>query len=85
MKHKPFISWDFVSIPITNNKSIEYQLELGDRLATKPFEFSLRWTHNSDHAGIRFAFSIYKLFFLELSIHDNRHWDYENNRWCEGA
>ena len=50
-------------------------------LAFNPLEFSLNWSHKQDHAGIRFTFSIYKLFFIEIAIYDHRHWDYMTNDW----
>jgi len=76
-----FFSWNFVSFRVTKNKSFEYQLVLGKRLATSPLEFSFYWTNKGDHAGISFTFSVYHLFFLELNLRDNRHWNYEENRW----
>lgn len=67
-------------IQIAKHKSFEYQIEF-DRFYDQPFELSLSWTRKRDHAGIDFTFSIYKLFWLNLNIHDHRHWDRENDCW----
>lgn len=69
------------NILFSQNKSFEYQLEFGDKLAKDIFELSFDWTTKRDHAGIDFTFSIYKLFWLNLNIHDSRHWNYKENRW----
>ncbi len=70
------------SIRISKNKFFEWQLEFS-RFNNDPFELSLRWTSRQDHAGFDFIFSIYKLFWLNINIHDRRHWDYEKNKWQE--
>lgn len=68
------------AIQIAKNKSFEYQIEF-DKFHDEPFEFSLRWTSKRDHAGIDFTFSIYKLFWINLNIHDHRHWNHDEDRW----
>lgn len=65
---------------ITKNKTFHYQLEF-DKFNEQPMEISLHWTTKQDHAGITFNFSIYKLFWLEFSLNDNRHWNYDDNNW----
>ena len=67
------------SVKLSENKSFEYQFD--NRFSDQPFEFSLSWTSKQDHAGIRFTFSIYKLFWIELSLYDSRHWNTDQNRW----
>jgi hypothetical protein len=73
------LSWFYGWIRLTKHKSFEY--EWGRKFSTTPFEFSMRLTTKGDHAGFRFAFSIYKLFFLFLGITDNRHWSNELDRF----
>jgi hypothetical protein len=64
---------------LTKHKFLGWQVSR--KFATQPFEFSLLWNHKAHHAGISFTFGIYKLFWLELVIYDNRHWDFDNNTW----
>lgn len=66
-------------IVISKHKSFEYQLERDT--GHTPFELSLRWSRKTDHAGVQFTFSVYKLFWLNLNIHDHRHWDFDNDCW----
>ena len=73
----------FVSIPVSKHKTFECQLDLGKNLATQPIELSFYWTHKSDHCGLSFTFSIYKLFFFEVSLKDNRHWNSNDNRFYD--
>jgi hypothetical protein len=73
------LGWFSGSITLTKNKSLEYQW--GRKLAIDPFQLTFRWTNKGDHAGFRFWFSIFRLFFYELSITDNRHWNYEEGRF----
>jgi len=68
------------NIPISKHKSFEYQIEF-DNWNDQPFEFHLSWRRHRDHAGIDLIFSIYKLFWLSLNIHDHRHWNDEKNDW----
>lgn len=75
------IAWGWVQL--TKHKFFEYQLSLGKKLATEPFLLRLHWTSKTDHAGIRFEFSVYKLFFYELSVYDHRHWDYDVEDWVD--
>ena|ERR1019366_3001536 len=39
------------------------------------FEFSFRYIEKCDHAGLYFTCSFFKLFFIEWSVYDTRHWD----------
>jgi len=70
--------WGWLSI--TKNKTLEYQLEF-DEFCDQPLELSIKWTAKQDHAGIVFTFSIYRLFWYQLSLHDNRHWNIDDDRW----
>lgn len=73
------LSWG--DIQICKNKSFEYQFERGSFMQNDIFECKLIWTRKSDHAGISFTFGIFKLFWMNLNIHDHRHWDDENDCW----
>lgn len=68
------------NIQISQHKSFEYQIEF-DNFNGHPFEIHFSWTRFRDHAGIDFTFAIYKLFWLNLNIHDHRHWDDDKNDW----
>lgn len=72
-------SWG--DIVIWKHKSFEYQFERGSFMQDDPYEFSLRWTRKSDHAGISFIFGIRGLFWMNLRTYDHRHWDDKNNCW----
>lgn len=76
------ISLTWGSIQISKNKFFEWQFET-KRFNNEPFELSLTWSSRRDHAGIDFIFSIYKLFWLNINIHDRRHWDFDNECWVE--
>jgi hypothetical protein len=80
-KHRISLFWG--DIVLSKNKSFEYQIDFGSKLNTihTPFELSLKVRHKMDHAGIDFIFSVYKMFWMNLNIHDHRHWDYENDCW----
>lgn len=71
------------NVVLSKNKSFEYQIDFGERAKNihVPFEFSLRSRQKTDHAGIDFVFSIHKLFWWNINIHDHRHWDYDNDCW----
>lgn len=61
-----------------NSKNICSVIQWKDYINTnKDFDFSFRYRGKQDHAGLYFTLSILKLIFVEWSIYDNRHWDYE--------
>lgn len=68
-------------IQLSQNKSFEFQIEFGKNSNFCPFEFSIKWTTKQDHAGFRFIFGIYGLFWICMNIYDHRHWNYEKDRW----
>jgi hypothetical protein len=47
------------------------------------FNFQITFNRNCDHAGFRFCFEICGLW-LDASIYDCRHWDYDNKDWHTG-
>jgi len=70
---------------IWKHKSFEYQFEGPGFMLDDPhswgIEFNWRWTRKRDHAGPSFTFGIRGLFWMNLNIHDHRHWDTENDTW----
>jgi len=46
------------------------------------FNLFIMWNKHSDHAGFTFSVSLIGLN-IYFNIYDSRHWDYENNKWCE--
>ena len=43
------------------------------------FDLDLNW-RGHDHAGPRLELSLFGYFFA-VKIYDNRHWNYDENRW----
>lgn len=78
-KHHITLTWG--DIYLFKNKSFEYQIEFGARQIMHPFELSLLWKNKQDHAGISFTFSIHTIFWLNINIHDHRHWDHNTDQW----
>jgi hypothetical protein len=71
----------FGFIQLSKHKIFEWQFE-GPSYQKKNrdiFEFKLCWTHRCHHAGAYFYFGVFKLFWIGISIYDNRHWDYDND------
>ena len=44
------------------------------------FRIEFEWTVMQDHAGVRLELGLAG-YQLDMSIHDNRHWSYELNRY----
>jgi hypothetical protein len=77
------LDWGLGFISLTKNKTFEYQF---DRCHSDTyFRFDINFKRKTDHAGLSFEFSIFKLFTISLSICDNRHWNYEKNRYAEST
>ena len=71
-----------IYFPLTKHKSFEGQLEFFSDLShDNILELSLNWTLHQDHAGPLFTFVLYRTIFLTIHIYDNRHWDFEENKW----
>lgn len=77
-KRRAFMLW----FPVWKHKTFEFQIELFGGLASM-WELDIRHRTKCDHAGWFFSFSMLRLFFVEIVIHDNRHWDKENNQFQE--
>lgn len=65
---------------ITNNKVFEFRT---DFYTYDWFEFGLntRW-RGEDHAGVRLDLRVFGLG-LHLGVSDQRHWNYDENRWVD--
>ena len=61
---------------LTENKSWEFQIMKTNTVV----DASLCFTTRSDHAGLTLELGLLG-FSCHLIIHDNRHWNYENNYW----
>lgn len=72
------LGWGFFSL--SKNKTFEYQID-GLGHTHSYFELSFKWNCKSDHSGPDFIFGIYKLFWININIHDNRHWNYDKDAW----
>jgi hypothetical protein len=70
------------SVKLTKHKYFECQLDIGDFGQTPRFDFNVRLSSKSDHAGFRFFISFFKMFFFMIVICDHRHWDYANDCWA---
>lgn len=65
-------------INLSKNKTLE--LQSGTWQEWSYFDFRMKWNRRTDHAGFDFNIEILGLYFI-LTVYDNRHWDYENDRW----
>ena len=66
---------------LSKNKGIEIQLTLQWNFCTwYKIEFQNRT--KCHHAGTQFTIELLKSVYFHVLIHDFRHWDYENNRFC---
>lgn len=71
-----------IYFPLTKNKSFELQLEFFNNLSHNTIiDLTFNWSINQDHAGPSFTFILYRIVFLCIQIYDNRHWDWENQKW----
>ena len=61
---------------LTENKSWEMQVMKTNAIV----DVSINFTMHSDHAGLTVEVGLLG-FSGHLTIHDNRHWDYENKCW----
>jgi len=60
---------------ISKNKTFEVQLSKTNRLIGIGLN-----CYQGSHAGFYFDMAIFPLS-LDISFHDNRHWDYEKGTW----
>lgn len=79
------ISPTFISFPLFGHKHFEYELLFGGHRfsISEWFRLVIEWTSKTDHAGPNLELSFFKLFFLHFAIYDNRHWNYDSDRWFE--
>ncbi len=82
---KHFLTPSYGDIKLTDHKSFEWQFEFlqkaSDMCGNSLFGYTLELTHARDHAGISLTFSIKKLLWLNINIHDHRHWNELKRRW----
>lgn len=65
------------------NKTFEYQFETSKEFVNKNyFQLKLSWSRKTHYAGLEFEFSLFKLFWVMITICDNRHWNFAKDRWC---
>lgn len=67
-----------ISGRITKNKSWGLQHTFFDGTI---LDIEFRFTNKQDHAGLEIVLGILG-YGIHFNIYDNRHWDYENNRWA---
>lgn len=62
---------------VTKHKTLEVQIS---RSGTTLVGGSFRWDTKCDHAGVMFDITLFRRF-MHVSFCDNRHWNYEKNRY----
>jgi len=74
-------SWS-KTIGLSKNKSLELQF---DWKTSNSYAFEMYFNISSrrDHAGTEFRFALRKLFYFGIIFSDNRHYDYENEKYYE--
>lgn len=64
---------------LSRNKGLEFQIMKSESFDILDFNFRLSIS-GEDHAGLHSSFEIMG-FGFEFNVYDNRHWNYEENRW----
>jgi len=62
---------------ITKNKAWELEHTFYDGML---IDMDFKITRRCDHAGLSLVFGLFG-YAIHFSIHDTRHWNYEENRW----
>jgi hypothetical protein len=69
---------------ISRYKRLELQVShwsnLGEIVSIHLDTDGLGWSSMHDHAGPSFDLTIL-WFYVSVKLYDNRHWNYDNNRW----
>lgn len=65
--------------PLLSNKYLEIQISKFKN-DWSYFDFNLKWTRKTHHAGLKFHIEVLSYFFA-VDIYDNRHWNYEEENW----
>lgn len=65
--------------PVTRNKTIE--IEAARYRPGDFFSVKCEWTRRRDHAGLVLYLELFGRY-LQIDIHDNRHWNDDEDRWC---
>jgi hypothetical protein len=80
MGHDICLTPTWGDIQFSKFKSFEYQFDGPGNYETN-FECKWRVHSKTDHTGISFSLSMFKLFMIHFNIYDCRHWDFEKNCW----
>jgi hypothetical protein len=68
----------FIAGPFLH-KSLE--IELGT-VTNQGLSVGWQFRSRGDHAGLRCWLDLFRVYF-SFSIQDDRHWNWQKNRWCE--
>lgn len=63
---------------LTKNKTFEIQVEKG---FNNHFDFVFRIDTEGDHNGLHFNFNLWNFLYFSIQVFDNRHWNYEKDRF----
>ena len=65
---------------LSKNKSFEIQIDSKEP-EMQWLIFDLRFTTKCDHAGFSFRFEFLRIFGLDVTFYDHRHWSYDHDTW----
>jgi len=66
---------------LSKNKGLEIQLTIGS--LANWFVIALESYSKCDHEKVEFRIELLKIFYFHIMIYDFRHWDYENDTYCD--
>ena len=69
-----------ICFKLFGNKYFELQAESG-ALASEWFTILIATKTKQDHGGVQFELQLLKLIFISIMVYDNRHWNYDKNRY----
>ena len=75
-------SWD-KTFKLSEHKYLEFEFNWRDNMAREWFVFCLQTRSKQDHPGAEFSFGGLRLFWFGITFYDNRHWDYDNDKFEE--
>lgn len=71
-----------LTLNLSKNKTFCLSLKWDDYSRMHPICWSFSWTRETDHAGLNLELTLFGCGF-ELEVHDNRHWNWRQQRWYE--
>jgi hypothetical protein len=77
-------AWNPFQLYFTSGTVFHKSLEIGGGKAVysdKGFDWYLRFRTKGDHAGLTFRVELVGCMF-EFNIHDERHWNWREDRFC---